>query len=92
MQYEVGKLVAGSVDPEQVDLLIAGTSIRSEELILALREHLVNGIPVSEVVEKHQVNLNQFYKRLRVVQGEHERAARLSRFYVQLAPAVAISE
>ncbi|MEC4242089.1 MULTISPECIES: PapB/FocB family fimbrial expression transcriptional regulator [Pseudomonas] len=86
MQFAVGKLVPGRVDPEQFDLLLAGTSIRSKELILALRDHLVGGRPVSEVVDENLVNLNQFYKRLRVLQAEHERAARLSRFYVQLAP------
>ncbi|MNJ71026.1 Adhesin biosynthesis transcription regulatory protein [compost metagenome] len=87
MSFEVGRLVPGQVDPEQLELLLAGTSIRSKELILALHAHLLNAMPVAEAVELHQVNLNHFYKRLRVVQAEHERAAKLSRFYAHLAPA-----
>lgn len=92
MSFEVGRLVSGQVDAEHLDLLLGGTSIRSGELKLALHDHLVNGKPVAEAVEEHQVNLNQFYKRLRVVQAEHERAAKLSRFYAHLAPAVKAAE
>jgi hypothetical protein len=92
MYFVVGRLVAGRVDPEQFDLLVAGTSIRSAELKLALRDYLVNGRPAAEAVETYEVNLNQFYKRLRSVQAEHERAAKLSRFYVHLAPAPKTTE
>lgn len=74
-------LTPGEVPEEQFELLLAGTSIRSEALIAALRDHLVNGLRSSDAWERHGVNQSQFSRRVKVLQEESARARALSRFY-----------
>lgn len=75
------KLKPGAVPEEQFILLLEGTSIRSEALIAALRDHLVNGITATEAWTIYRVNPSQFSRRLGVIQAESERAKALSVFY-----------
>lgn len=74
-------LEAGAVASKQFDLLLAGTSIRSEPLIDALRDHLVHGCTATEAWTKHGINPSQFSRRLAVIQAESERTKALSVFY-----------
>lgn len=46
------ELIPGKVPEEQFELLLAGTSIRSEVLIAALRDHLVHGLRATDAWEK----------------------------------------
>jgi len=75
------ELIPGKVPEEQFELLLAGTSIRSEVLIAALCDHLVHGLRATDAWEKHGVNQSQFSRRLRVLQEESARVRALSRFY-----------
>lgn len=75
------KLKPGEVPEEQFVLLLAGTSIRSEALIAALRDHLVKGVAATEAWTTHGINPSQFSRRLSVIQAESERAKALSSFY-----------
>lgn len=74
-------LKAGMVPAQQFELLLAGTSIRSEPLIAALRDHLVEGVMAKVACEKHEVNHGLFSRRLLVLQEEDARARQLSEFY-----------
>lgn len=74
-------LKPGRVSEEQFDLLMQGTSIRGENVILALHDHLVNGLSPSAAWVKHNVNKSQFIRRLSVLFAESNRARKLSKFY-----------
>lgn len=74
-------LVPGRVTDEQFELLLAGTSIRGKDLILALHDYLVNGLDRPAALEKHGVPKSQFSTRLKGIFVESERARKLSKFY-----------
>lgn len=78
---ERNSLLAGRVCEQQFDLLLEGTSIRGEGVLAALKEHLVHGVAAKSVCEKYGVNKSQFSRRLKVLQIESERVAKLSIFY-----------
>ncbi len=75
------RLEPGKVSGQQFDLLLAGTSIRGERVIAALRDHLVGGLSQTEAWEKHGVNKSQFSRRLDVIKKESLRAEQLAPFY-----------
>nr|WP_301293692.1 PapB/FocB family fimbrial expression transcriptional regulator [Pseudomonas sp. GGS8] len=75
------RLVPGNVDPRHFELLLSGTTIRTPALIEALRDHLVNGLTASSALIKHDVKMNQFWRRLEVIREEDKRAQELSSFY-----------
>lgn len=75
------QLDPGTVDPEHFDLLLEGTLIRSPDLIVALRDYLVDGTLGPEAFTRHGVNKSQFYSSLKKIREEHERVSKLSRFY-----------
>ncbi|EPG9766645.1 PapB/FocB family fimbrial expression transcriptional regulator, partial [Escherichia coli] len=60
MATDVIHLVPGKVDARHFQLLLEGTSIRGENVIKALRDHLVEGLTASAAWEKHGVNKSQF--------------------------------
>ncbi|CAM5359532.1 hypothetical protein SSTU70S_05579 [Stutzerimonas stutzeri] len=74
-------LTAGSLKDEHFDLLVQGTSIRAEGVIAAMRDHLVRGLTFTEAWTVHGVHKSQLSLRLKALQAEHARAARLVRFY-----------
>lgn len=75
------RLEFGKVPLEQFNLLLAGTSINSKTVISALRDHFVGGLSQKEAGLKHGVNLAQVSTRVKLLQAENERAAKLSKFY-----------
>lgn len=81
MVDEVVGLKPGTVAERHFELLLDGTSIRGEEIIEALRDYLVKGVPLTEAWKKHDLNPSQFYRRLKVIQTESTRAHALSVYY-----------
>ncbi|RMA79676.1 adhesin biosynthesis transcription regulatory protein [Enterobacter sp. WP_7_1] len=53
-------LIAGGVAEEQFELLVELSSIHSEKIVQALREHLVLGKPRKEACEKYGANISYF--------------------------------
>jgi hypothetical protein len=81
MVDDVVGLTPGQVAERHFELLLDGTSIRGEEIIEALRDYLVKGVPLTEAWKKHDLNPSQFYRRLKVIQTESTRAHALSAYY-----------
>lgn len=72
----------GQFTLEHFHLLLAGTSIKGDEVKLALREHLVYGTQKKVACQMHGANFSQFSSRLGTLHNEHDRAARMAKFYV----------
>ena len=70
-----------SLSTEQFDLLVELSSIHSQKIILAMRDHLVHGEPRKVVCERHGVNAGYLSvcinRLLRVEKG----VSKLVRFY-----------
>jgi hypothetical protein len=81
MVDEVEGLKPGKVAERHFELLIDGTGIRGEKITEALRDYLVNGVPLVDAWKNQGLNPGQFYTRLKVVQAESARAQELSAFY-----------
>lgn len=81
MVDEVEGLKPGKVDNLHFELLLDGTAIRGIEIIEALRDYLVNGVPLTEAWKKYDLNPSQFYRRLKVIQTESARVHTLSAYY-----------
>lgn len=72
---------AGQFTKEHFFMLLVGTSIRGDEVKLALEEHLVNGTPKGESCKMHGANFSQFSVRLASIHDENERVERMVKFY-----------
>lgn len=72
---------AGQFTREHFFMLLVGTSIRGDEVKLALEEHLVHGTPKGESCKKHGANFSQFSVRLASIHDENERVERMVKFY-----------
>lgn len=81
MVDEVVGLKPGKVGNLHFEMLLDGTAIRGKEIIEALRDYLVNGVPLTDAWKKYNLNPSQFYRRLKVLQNESLRAQALSKFY-----------
>lgn len=81
MVDEVVGLKPGKVSNLHFEMLLDGTAIRGKEIIEALRDYLVNAVPLTDAWKKYDLNPSQFYRRLKVLQNESLRAQALSRFY-----------
>lgn len=75
------KLISGKVSLKHFEVLLSLTSIRSEELINALREHLVDGLPAPRAWEKYNINKGLFSRRLRVLNDTHNKVSQIVIFY-----------
>ena len=78
-------LTPGTVTQRHLDLLIEGTSIRGEKITNTLRDYFVNGLTAADAWKKNGLNSGQFYKRLKVIQAESNRANELSVYYAKLS-------
>ena len=76
-----GWLVAGFISEEQFWLLINASSMRSDKVVNALFDYLVNGISRKESCAKFNVNSGHFSIGLGRLQQLSHTAAKLSRFY-----------
>jgi hypothetical protein len=81
MVDDVIGLKPGKVSNLHFEMLLDGTAIRGKEIIEALRDYLVGGMPLTDAWKKHDLNPSQFYRRLKVIQTESVRAQALSGFY-----------
>lgn len=81
MVDDVVGLKPGKVGNLHFEMLLDGTAIRGKEIIEALRDYLVNGVPLTDAWKKHDLNPSQFYRRLKVIQTESLRVQALSKFY-----------
>lgn len=81
MKSDEHGLRPGEVAAEQLNLLLAGTAIKSASLIAALKDHLVLGMTRAESCGLHGVNLGLLSRRIKVLRNESIRARALSRFY-----------
>jgi predicted DNA-binding protein (UPF0251 family) len=64
---DVHDSVPGKVPAEQFELLIAGTDIRGQRVVEALRLYLVEGLKPKEACEQTGANRGQFWLRLKGV-------------------------
>lgn len=76
-----GWLVSGFISDEQFWLLVKVSSIRSDKVVNALFDYLVNGISRKESCAKYDVNSGHFSIGLGRLQQLSHTAAELSRFY-----------
>jgi hypothetical protein len=76
-------LVPGSVPDEHFELLLAGTDIRGEKVVEALRQHLVSGVTPKEACEQTGANRGQFSLRLKGIADENARVVSMLKFYVK---------
>ena len=76
-----GWLVSGFISDEQFWLLVKASSIRSDKVVNALFDYLVNGISRKESCAKYDVNSGHFSIGLGRLQQLSHTAAELSRFY-----------
>lgn len=74
-------LKKGEVPEEQFYYLLQLTGIRSENLILALKDHLINGLTGSQACEKYHVNKGLFSRRLTVIKSTNKIVKELIKFY-----------
>ena len=76
-----GWLVSGFISEEQFWLLVKASSIRSDKVVNALFDYLVNGISRKESCARYDVNSGHFSIGLGRLQQLSHTAAKLSRFY-----------
>lgn len=79
-------LTPGTVAQRHFDLLMEGTSIRGEKITNALRDYFVKGSTATDAWKNNGLNAGQFYKRLKVIQAESNRAFELSIYYAKQSP------
>ena len=79
----VHELIAGKVPAEQFDLLLAGTDIRGQKVVEALRLHLVEGLTPKEAWERTGANRGQFSLRLKGIMDENRRIVQLLKYYAE---------
>lgn len=84
MKGERATLAAGSLCDEHFQLLLGGTSIRASGVMMALKDHLVNGLKKSDAVSRNGISFPQFSVRLKTVIKEHKRQIKISKFYQSL--------
>jgi hypothetical protein len=92
MVDDVIGLKPGKVGNLHFEMLLDGTAIRGKEIIEALRDYLVNGMPLTDAWKKHDLNPSQFYRRLKVIQTESIRAQALSRYYKHSAESTYLAD
>lgn len=92
MVDDVIGLKPGKVGNLHFEMLLDGTAIRGKEIIEALRDYLVNGVPLTDAWKKHDLNPSQFYRRLKVLQTESLRVQALSRFYKPSAESTYVAD
>lgn len=74
-------LMTGQVADEHFELLLKATKISGENVIAALRDHLVCGLSAREATEKHGVTRSQFYGRLKGIREKHAFIHEVKKFY-----------
>ena len=74
-------LVQGGLNDEAFDLLLSLTSIRSESLINALRDHYVGNLSKSAAYTGHGVDKTIFSRKLPVLERVFTTALQLARVY-----------
>lgn len=73
----------GEMSEDHFDLLVASTSIRSEPVIRALKEHLVDGLDKVVAVERNGIFFSQFSSRLSILEHTSYRISRMAKYYCQ---------
>lgn len=76
-----GWLVSGFISEEQFWLLVNASSMRSDKVVNALFDYLVNGISRKDSCTRHNVNSGHFSIGLGRLQQLSHTAAKLSGFY-----------
>lgn len=66
---------------EQFDLLLTLTSIRSADLIAALRSHFVDGLPQREAASLHEVHEGFLSRRVKAVREVEGTVIKLAKLY-----------
>lgn len=74
-------LTAYSISNEHFWLLIELSGIRSEKIIISLKEYLVDGFSKREVCERHDVSLSYFSLSLKKLSHIHNIASLISEYY-----------
>lgn len=82
----LARIRRGALIPEQVNedhfwLLIGVSSIHSEKIIQALRDHLVLGVSRKDVCERYDVNNGYFSTSLNRLQRISHAAAQMVNYY-----------
>ncbi|WP_253030774.1 adhesin biosynthesis transcription regulatory family protein [Escherichia coli] len=75
------KLSPANICDEHFGLLIELSGIRSHKIILALRDHLVNGYSRREACERHEVSLSYFSISLKKISYINGVSAIISEYY-----------
>ncbi|EFM0080823.1 TPA: PapB/FocB family fimbrial expression transcriptional regulator [Escherichia coli] len=76
-----GSHIEGRLSAEQFDLLIELSSIHSQKVILAMRDHLVNGDSRRASCERHGVNAGYLSVCIRRLLQVEKAASKLAHFY-----------
>ncbi|EKF5367816.1 PbsX family transcriptional regulator, partial [Escherichia coli] len=79
-RYNV-KLAINNISNEHFWLLIELSGIRSDKIIMSLREHLVDGFSKREVCERNGVSLSYFSISLKKISHIHNVCALISKYY-----------
>ncbi|EMU6031433.1 transcriptional regulator [Salmonella enterica subsp. enterica serovar Bredeney] len=74
-------MIPGKFSEEHFSMLIEISSLRSEKIVNALYEHLVEGIPRKEVCERHGASPSYFSVSLGRLIHIHQLALQLASFY-----------
>ncbi|HFO6700583.1 TPA: PapB/FocB family fimbrial expression transcriptional regulator, partial [Escherichia coli] len=75
------KPAINNISNEHFWLLIELSGIRSDKIIMSLREHLVDGFTKREVCERNDVSLSYFSISLKKISHIHNVCALLSEYY-----------
>lgn len=76
-----GWLVPGFIPEEQFWLLVGASSMRSDKVVNALLDYLVNGLSRKDACVRYDVNSGHFSIGLNRLQQLSHTAAKLSKFY-----------
>lgn len=66
---------------EQLNLLLKLTNFRSENLILAIKDHLLFGIKAQAAADKHEIDKSILSRRLKSLKETERIVKDLARFY-----------
>lgn len=77
MLIDLRKVAPGDLPNEVFDELLAGSS-HSQEMVEALRDHLVNGLDTKAAINKHGLTAQKFKMRLEKLNVEIQRVGRIT--------------
>ena len=75
------KLKKGDVKPEQLELLIDLTSIRSDSLLVALKAYFCEGLTQDDAAALGGITQPVLNRRIKAVQDVNETVSQLSKYY-----------